>query len=565
MDAEGDRSNARFRLRSVLARGDWIYLLSLLIPLFLYNVGLKVARILTQLDLPGPLSFADELRSEVFFNLGYATLWIGAFAIFRRGVPRKLVLVLFHLSAIVVAVLTTSAHSFYKTTGSTLDFSFIALSFSSFKETRAIIASETSALQIVLLLVVLLYVLLGPMLVTRVFGHGWHLPLRTEGRPWAMPMAVLAAALILGGLSLLPSATGASSSFSRDAIANMIALELFTPDVEMPGPEIDTRLAAIDPPVNASLAETPDTKKRNVVMVFLESTRAQSTTPYNKDLKTTPFLDKLSKNSLISERAYAVVPHTSKALTATNCGVAPPIDTENTESDPNAIPAQCLPDLLRQQGYNTAFFQSATGEFERRQMLTENFGYKDFFPIESMSKKGFEKANYFGYEDNIMLEPSRKWLQTNSDKPFLATYLTVTPHHDYVVPKRYGKKKFVKDKELNDYLNTLRYEDFFLKNLLDQYKALGLYEDTIFVILGDHGEGFGEHGLRQHDNTIYNEGTHIPLIIHDPKRFEDGHRVEAPVNELDVLPTVTDLLGYEIRGGNLSGSLDASTSRKTGI
>ena len=554
MAPEEENSTAKTRMKNILARQDWVYLLSLLVPLLLYNVGLKVARIATQLDVPGPFGFVDELRSEIFFNSGYVALWIGLFAIFRRGIPRKLVLVLFHLSAIVLAILTTSAHSFYETTGSTLDYNFIVLSLSSLGETRAIIASETTLLQIVLLAAVLIYAILGPMLVTRLAGRNWHLPLRTEGRPWAAPLAVCSAALVLASLSFLPSATGASSSFSRDSITNMIALELFTPDVEIPGPKIDTDLASIKPPVDTALVPTPETKKRNVVMIFMESTRAQSTTPYSKDLKTTPFLNKLSKKSLISERAYAVVPHTSKALTATNCGVAPPLDTENTEAEPDAVPGQCLADLLKQQGYNTAYFQSATEKFERRRMLVDNFGYENFFPVDSMNKKGFDEANYFGYEDNIMLEPSRKWLQSSSDKPFLATYLTVTPHHNYVVPDRYGKKKFAEDEELNDYLNTLRYEDFFLKNLFDQYKEMGLYDDTIFVILGDHGEGFGEHGFRQHDNTIYNEGIRIPLIVHDPKRFQDGRRVEAPVDELDVLPTVIDLLGYRIGGGIYPGS-----------
>jgi arylsulfatase A-like enzyme len=554
MVAGKDKSGSGLRIKNILSKKDWVYLLSLLVPLFIYNVGLKVSRIVTQLDVPGPLGFADQLRSELFFNLGYAAFWIGLFTVFRSGISRKTTLVLFNLSAILVAMLATGAHSFYKTTGSTLDYNFIVVSLSSFEETRAIIASETTLLQIFLLLAILLYAIVGPMLATRIFAGSRETDPQPEGRRWAVPVAVCSAAVVFVGLSLLPSATGASSSFSRDAIANMIVLELFTPDSETPGPEIDPKLAAIKPPANTRLVETANTGKRNVVTVILESTRAQSTTPYHEDLNTTPFLDELAEQSVVAERAYAVVPHTSKALVSTLCGVAPPLDTKNTEAEPDVIPAQCLADLLKREGYNTGYFQSATEKFERRRMLVENFGYEDFAPVDSMDKKGFEKANYFGYEDDIMLEPSRKWLQANGDEPFLATYLTVTPHHNYTVPSRYGKKKFVQDEELNSYLNTLRYQDFFLKNLFDQYKELGLYEDTIFVIMGDHGEGFGEHGFRQHDNTIYNEGIRIPLIVHDPKRFEEGRRIEAPVNEQDVLPTVTDMLGYEIAGGIYPGS-----------
>ena len=215
--------------------------------------------------------------------------------------------------------------------------------------------------------------------------------------------------------------------------------------------------------------------------------------------------------------------------------------------------------------YRSAFFQSATEEFERRTQLVENFGYDDFFPLEDMDEEGFEEVNYFGREDDIMLEPSEQWLKKDTGQPFLATYLTLTPHHDYTVPDRYGEKEFTEDEEVNDYLNTVRYQDFFLRNLFDQYKELGLYKDTVFVIFGDHGEGFGEHGLRQHDNVIYDEGLQIPLLVHDPgKTRQEAGRMEAPVNLLDVVPTVTDMLGYDIEDGTYPGTsvLGAPKDRK---
>lgn len=535
----------------LLVREDWVYLLSLLLPLVLYNVTLKVVRITTQLSPPGPLGFLDQLRSDVFFNLGYAVLWIGLFSLFRRGVLRWVSLGLFHLSALFVVVLSTSTHFFYKTTGSTLDYSFIMLSLSSFGETWKIIGAETSTLHWLLLTSVLFYVVAGPTIITRLFAKQWHVPLRTPGSPWKASLAVCLAAIFLCSLSTLPSATGASDTFSRDSLVNIAISEINKPDFEK---QIDTDLVADNSPADTYLTETPQTNKRNVAVIYLESTRARSTTPYNEDLKTTPFLDELAEQSYVAENAYAVVPHTSKALVAGTCGITPPLDTRNTEAEPDAIPAQCLPDLLSEQNYRSVFFQSATKEFERRTQLVENFGYDDFFATEEMDKEGFGKANYFGYEDDIMLDPSEKWLNQNNDQPFLATYLTVTPHHDYTIPDTYGKKEFSEDEELNMYLNTLRYQDFFLKNLMDQYKKLGLYENTVFVIFGDHGEGFGEHGLRQHDNVIYNEGLRVPFLVHDPQNTQNAKRIETPVNLLDVLPTVTDLLGYNIEGGTYPGA-----------
>jgi lipoteichoic acid synthase len=545
------RTRMGARLRALLAREDWIYLLSLLVPLFIYNVALKAIRVATQLDVPGPLGFVDQIRSELLFNLGYAALWIGLFAVARSNRARLVALGLFHASAMVVAVLTTAAHLFYKTTGSTLDYGLIVLSLSTFGEVKAVIASETTNVHVFLLSTVLFYGVAGPAVVTRLASGDWHLPLSTAGRPRAASAAFLAA-LALGILSMLPSATGPSNSFSRDALINIFVTELSAREPEEIDPEIETELAAEDLPTDARLVQTPETERRNVVIVLLESTRAESTTPYNEDLETTPFLADLAKKSVLWERAYAVVPHTSKALVATLCGVAPPLDTKNTESEPGIIPARCVADLLEYEGYRTAFFQSATEEFENRRELVENLGYEEFYPIEEMDKDGYETANYFGYEDDIMLEPSREWLEENGDRPFMATYLTVTPHHNYVVPDTYGTKEFAEDEEFNRYLNTIRYEDFFLKNLFEQYKETGVYEDTIFIVLGDHGEGFGEHGLRQHDNVIYNEGLHIPFLIHDPRRPE-AKRIEAPINELDVLPTVADLLGYGIGGGTYPG------------
>jgi lipoteichoic acid synthase len=535
------------KARNLLTREEWVYVLSLLVPLVVYNVVLKVVRVATQFQVPGPLGFVDQVRSDLFFNLGYAALWIGLFAVVRSGVPRKILLVLFHLSAVVVVALTTSVHVFFDKTGSMLGFSFVLHSLSSLGDIWKVITSETELMHWIVVPVALVYGTVGPAVITRLVTHRWRLPTRAAMRRGTNPLAAGLAAVFLLSLSLLPSATGAGNAFSRDALANMVVGEIATP-------EIETKLAADALPTDTRLVRTPEARGRNVVIVVLESTRARSTTAYEGGMNTTPFLAGLARQSLLFERAYAVVPHTSKALVASLCGVPPPLDTQRTESEPDAIPARCLPELLGDHGYRTAFFQSATEKFERRPDLVENLGYEDFYATEDMSKQGYDKANYFGYEDDIMLPSSEEWLRENGDEPFLATYLTVTAHHNYVVPDTYGKRKFAEDDELNRYLNTVRYQDFFLRNLFDQYRELGLYDETTFIVFGDHGEGFEEHGLKQHDNTIYEEGLHIPLVIHEPGRWEGGASVGPAVSELDVLPTVADLLGYEVRGGAYPGT-----------
>ncbi len=279
----------------------------------------------------------------------------------------------------------------------------------------------------------------------------------------------------------------------------------------------------------------------NIVIVILESTRQDSVAPY-VDTEVTPYFAKLAENSLLAEHAYSTSPHTSRAIYSILCGRFPRSGSGIAETLENGIRQVCLPHLLVQQGYTSAFFQSATENFENRAQLVENMGFSEFFPLEIFDTTNFEKSNYFGYEDNIMLPASHNWLRSQK-QAFLATYLTVTPHFHYDAISRYGWKNYAKDKKYNAYLNTLYYQDNFLKNLVQQYKDLGLYQNTLFVILGDHGEAFREHNLWGHGNILYEEGVKIPFILHYAGNLKGS--VAPRVSLLDVVPSVLGQLQFD--------------------
>jgi len=318
--------------------------------------------------------------------------------------------------------------------------------------------------------------------------------------------------------------------------------------------ELDANSAIRHIPRDASLLQRPGTEKRNVVLIHLESVRARSVTPYNEELQTMPFLDELAKRSLLAERTHVVVPRSSKGSTAINCGIEPVL-FEGPEFEPGGIPGPCLAHLLKKQGYRTVFFQSTSNNTDEFGKVVRNFGYEEFYPAESMNREGYQITNTFGYEEDIMLEPSEGWLSANGyDKSFLAQYFTGTGHYGYeCVPNRYGYQYFSQNEELDRYHNCLRMLDSFLQNIFDQYQRLGLYEDTIFVLYGDHGEGFYEHGRYMHGDNIYEEGLHVPLLIHAPGWFEGGERVEGLSSQIDVLPTVLEMLGYEVENGEYPG------------
>jgi arylsulfatase A-like enzyme len=575
--------------KSLLSRQDWVYVLSLLVPFVVYNLALK-ALILSSRNVESVGQFrAPTLRilaygmwSDVFFVLGYALLWIGLFAAARKGPLRWGVLVLFHATTILVVMVKTIAYQYIQETGTTLDYTIFVLWLPRFYELQAVLGQGIPPSAWVLLVAALSYAALGPWLVTRfvVRWRGWPRRSPSTGSKIAFfgSLVLCLLALGFGWLSLQEGfnpydeylrLTGQESEritqlnrpLVRDPLVNVAvtaAKELRRGEDE----DVASYPALADSPP-ASLQPT-GSEQRNVVLILLESTRAQSVTPYNEDLETTPFLDELAKNSLLAERAYTNVPYSTKANVAINCGIfSHPVQVSYgllPEADPGGIPERCLPELLKDQGYSTAYFTPSTQNFENFGDLVSNFGYDELYSFESIDEQDRERMSGMTLSglsgDEVVLEPSEEWLteQQEAGNPFLATYLTAATHYPYTVPDGYEQERFAEDEELNRYLNAIRLQDVFLESLFDQYKDLGLYEDTVFVILGDHGEAFGEHGLYTHGNTPHEEALRIPMIVHDPRQLENGARVEAPVSQLDILPTVADLLGYEIDGGAYQGS-----------
>lgn len=538
-------------------------------PFSAYDLALKAYDVSL---LPGDRGLFGALalmRSDALFDLGYSLFWIGLFAAARSGPLRWAAVFFFHAATVLLVVVTTCAHQYLRQNGTTLDYGTIAEWIPKVHEILPILTQGVPLSAWALLAAALLYATLGPMLVTRATrsrrppGRRYQTsPARTPS--FFAPLALFLLALLFGFLSPLAGSdsAGADASFARAPFVNVVWTGVEEATAEEVDPDADAA-SSVSSAADASLVASPSEgagdeavaseKRKNVVLVHLESTRARSTTPYNQDLKTMPYLDELSESSLLAERAYVVVPRSSKATVTINCGVEPPL-YYGPEFEPGGIPSQCLPDLLGQQGYRNVFFQSSSEEMDQYGSIAQNLGYDEYYPSEVMDKEDFVKTNYVSYEDDIMLGPSEEWLKKNGDEPFLAQYLTGTGHDEYLcVPNRYGAVKFDEDDLLNRYDNCLRYLDHFLENLIDQYKQLGLYEDTIFVIYGDHGEGFGEHGRYLHGDTIYEEGLRIPLLIHAPGFFEGGERATGLSNQTDIVPTVLEMLGYRVQDGRYPG------------
>jgi phosphoglycerol transferase MdoB-like AlkP superfamily enzyme len=548
-------------VRDLLSGRDWVYLGALLVPLAVFVLVTKALTVAAREASLGVFGTLNLVRSDVLFMVGYAVLWVGLFALAWTGLARKAVVVLFHAVSLTVVLVATVAYQYFDATGSTLDWTVVSFYLATLGEVKDIIASEAAWYVWVGLVAALLYALFGPWLLTWLLARRAHGGLEVSGsRARGSRLAPLGLCLIafgVGSLSLVPGAADANRALSLTPLVNVVVTGLSVPGAA----ELEVEEASASSGASLSkvkLRATSETEKRNVVIILLESTPARSTTLYEEfdTPETTPYMEQLASESTVVDRAYTTIPHTSKALTSVNCGIYPHPETDIYEAEPGNIPVRCLPELLGEQGYDSVFFQSATEEFEDRPELVENFGYDDFYGLGGMDKSGFEKAGYLGYEDDIMLDPSERWLEENAadGSPFLATYLTITPHHEYLAPTRYGREEYSDEEVYNRYLNAVHYVDRFVENVIQQYKDLGIYEDTVFVIVGDHGEAFGEHGVKGHDGVPYEEGLRVPLIVHDPRSTDGADRAAGPTNHLDIAPTILDVLGYRTARGEYPGA-----------
>jgi arylsulfatase A-like enzyme len=306
--------------------------------------------------------------------------------------------------------------------------------------------------------------------------------------------------------------------------------------------------------VGAKLVGTPQ-RPSNVVVIILESTRASATTLDNPGLNTTPFLTRLAARSLVATKAYAIIPHTSKALVAILCGFEPYLETPIVEAT-KGLPGPCLPGLLKDHGYSSLFLQGTTQNFESRRQLVARLGFEDFQSLEDFAGSA-SVVDDLGNE--ALLRPMNDWLaKQSSENPFFLTMLATNPVLEPPVSK--NGKQAKPDSDFDRYLQGVNSQDRYLESVFGIFDKLDLTKDTIFVVVGGHGEAFGEHGRYQHDNVVYDEGIHVPLMVFDG-RDPEPMRIKVGTSHLDVVPTIAARSGFSLEGAKYDGA-DMTTLRE---
>lgn len=481
-----------------------------------------------------------------------------------KGLLRMLGVVTAHVLAFVALLLVGLEQGYFLVSGSIIDSHLLGYIFTQRDTIGTLILNQITLIRLPLLLLPLMVNLLPDILKLIPPLRRWLRGSRPVSRVSARMKAVWIGLLAVLLVTMIPVTSKADAGQLRPLtfgfFTHMFLYSLIAPAFpeEKTAQKKATSMPLLFDARKLRLKSDASSRKMNVVFVALESVRSRSVTPYNPSIQTSPFLAKLAKQALQVEAMYPVVPHTSKSMVALHCGYFPKVTMLIDESKPKGLPGRCLPTLLKKQGYNTAFFQPATMKFEHFTQLMDNLGFDKAVGLESLDRKGYQRINSYGYEDNIVLKPSLDWVDRSvkEKKPFLLSYLTLVTHFEYTLPKGFPMRRYshIRDRDLYRYLNAIRYLDSFLEKLIQAFKKRNLLDNTIFVIVADHGESFGEHIRRQHDTGMWQEMLHVPAWIYNPKLFPKGGSIKGSRQITDIVPTIAELLGMKLEGGKLPGT-----------
>ena len=287
----------------------------------------------------------------------------------------------------------------------------------------------------------------------------------------------------------------------------------------------------------------------NVVIVVLEGVQYRCTSLADRRSNLTPYLASLAEDGIEFANTRSSVTHTTKALFSLLTGRFPSISQDIAEAVPVVKPYASLATILNAHlNFRTAFFQSAKGNFECRPGLVYNLGFDKFW-----SRDDLNDPNAFvgslGCDEFSMLKPIVQWIKAEP-RGFLLTILCSVTHDPYEVPEWFAEPG---KEPVERYRQAIFYTDKFIAALGVELTKLNLLDKTIFCVVGDHGEAFGEHGLLGHERIVFDEVLNIPWVMRAPFLVESSVKITEAASSIDLTPTLLALLGFDISGCGFDG------------
>jgi len=298
------------------------------------------------------------------------------------------------------------------------------------------------------------------------------------------------------------------------------------------------------------LLEEPTPTRYNVVLIVLEGIQYRYTSLYDKKTDLTPYLAKLAHDGVEFSNTRSSLTHTTKALFAIQTGMWPSACQDIAEAVPAEKPYLAIATILKHKlNSRTAFFMSSKGQFECAPGLAYNMGFDKFFAREDIDNRD-AFVGYMGCDEFSMLTPIFEWIDSG-EKPFFLTFMCSVSHDPYELPPGFATP--AKD-PVERYRQTIAYTDDFVRAFDSELQKRHLTDNTVFCIISDHAEAFGEHGLFTHEQVVFDEALLVPWVMRAPSLVKPATRVTQPVCSVDLAPTLLKLLGIDISNIGFDGA-----------
>ncbi len=312
---------------------------------------------------------------------------------------------------------------------------------------------------------------------------------------------------------------------------------------------VSTRLFDASPPSDTldSLVNTENfpQKNSNVVLIVIESASVNRFGPWRGNPSTTPVLNTLKPYSLIFDNYYSPTPVSMKSLISLTCSTYPHADPEaDTYTNPS-IDCKSLSEMFFNAGYQSALFHAGHFTYTDKDLFFSGRGYGVMRDARALKNKNHYPSNGWGIDDRAMFDEAIDWLEhLQENRPFFLTLVTLSPHHPYkinnVTPAPFGIRS-----PQAKYDNAVHLVDSQIGRIWGWLVEHHLDTNTLLVIVGDHGEAFGEHhGHFMHGSLIYEEAVRTPLMLVHPSLFK-GARTPRIGNHVDLAPTLLEIVSIK--------------------
>jgi arylsulfatase A-like enzyme len=345
--------------------------------------------------------------------------------------------------------------------------------------------------------------------------------------------------------------------------------------------------------VTSRLAPAENTSP-NVVLIVLDTLRADHLSSYGYARPTSPEIDRVAQHGVLFENAIAssswsLPSHaslvTGRAVHQHGWGNVRQIPWLGWGASAlNGLPT--VGEALQQHGYRTAAFSANRVYFTSNVGLGRGFlHFEDYFDnagdafvrtevgrefarrymnrsgrsaftrlfraigLASWLDKDSEGSGNYGGTFGIrkradaVNREALRWVERDATRPFFVFLNYLDVHYSYGGPENYAKPAWDRGTVIDEYDAGLKYDDDCVGRLLNRLDELGILKKTIVIITSDHGESLGDHGLSYHGAALYRELIHVPLIISYPGHIPAGVRVEQPVSNAAIASTIMELLG----------------------